>query len=95
MGRYVDQRVLLLIFPQLTDFGDYSLDHLHADASESVRGLEVDVVDLLDTFRRFDPEELKVSSKDVTHPNAFANGLVVDEIAEYLMGRSDTSHWFE
>jgi hypothetical protein len=81
--------------PELANFGNYPLEHLHADVASAVHGLDVDVIDLLDTFRVLDPEKLKMSTEDWTHPSYFANGLVVDQVVTCLKARSDTSGWFD
>jgi hypothetical protein len=81
---HVDSRILLLIFPSLVNFESYPLRHLHAEATSSVDGLDFDTIDLFDSFAPYDPEDLKVAPKDLTHPNAFANDIVTERITTYL-----------
>jgi hypothetical protein len=84
LQRHVDSRILVVVFPALTDFKNYPLPHLHADVASSLRGLDVDMIDLLDVFSSYDPAELKVAEDDTTHPNRFANGMVTEQISTYL-----------
>lgn len=84
LQNHVGSRILLLIFPTLAGFENYSLAHLHADVKNSVDGLNFDTIDLFEAFLPYAPEELKVSPKDLTHPNAFANSIVTEQIILYL-----------
>ena len=95
LQEHVQSRILLLIFPVLIDFKDYPYSHLHDDVEISVRGLDIDTIDLLDVFEPYDLEDLKIAVHDRTHPNRFANGLVIEQIATYLKLELEALDLFE
>jgi lysophospholipase L1-like esterase len=94
LDELVDTRILLTVFPTLVKFDTYAYAHLHADALRSVEGLDYDTLDLLDTFRPYNPDQLKVSPTDVTHPNAFGISLATDQIAKYFMSLPEADRYF-
>jgi lysophospholipase L1-like esterase len=80
---------LAVIFPLTprNSWSDYRYGDLHAQVAREARANGFQVVDLLDTFRRYPPEQLVLSPTD-DHPNALAHRLAAEAITRAILWQS-------
>lgn len=75
------------VFEQGVSFREYSLAWIHEDLARAARGAGLTVIDLLEAYRPYDPEDLKQPDPpgwhDPWHPNARGHRIA----AEYLGAR--------
>ncbi len=76
--------VVLVIFPQVSDFDNYPYRSIHRQVVEAARsGGLTHVVDLLSSFNGRNPRKLRVSPVD-GHPNRVAHRIAAEAIFNYL-----------
>ncbi len=79
-----DARVIVLIFPIIgSDWSNYPYRDIHQKVGALAIENGFQVVDLLDYYGTYSPEELKVSADD-GHPNALAHALAAQAVLETL-----------
>jgi len=79
---------LLVIFPLTPkkSWTDYGYGDLHAQVAREARSNGFQVIDLLETFRRYPPGDLVLSPTD-DHPNALAHHLAAEAISQAVLSR--------
>jgi len=75
---------VVLIWPLLTDFGDYQYTGIHDWVGQQARNHGFRVIDLLPAFSRKSFRDLQVTSEDNVHPNAGGHALAVAELINSL-----------
>ncbi len=84
---------LVVIFPLLdgapgSSFADYPWAFVHEQVSREARSHGFAVLDLLPTFARHSPAELKITPADLLHPNALGHRLAAEAIFAEISSRS-------
>jgi len=93
-----DIRLQFVLIPTLTGLNEnYPYAELRDKTSSFVSGRAIPLIDLFDTFARFDPQELWVHSEN-THWNGKATRLAAREIVEQiraqrLLGSAPSEGW--
>lgn len=77
-------RLLVVTFPFLDSLGpDYEYEHAHARLAAFWQEIDVPHLDLLDTYRSYEPNELIVNRHDA-HPNELAHALAAEAIDTFV-----------
>jgi hypothetical protein len=76
--------IVLAIFPLIYDYGHYKWDDLNTMIVALCEENRLRCVPLLDTYRQFDYNELRVQRGDFTHPSAKGNELAAASIGAFL-----------
>ena len=80
-----DTRIVVVIFPELTDFKHYRRMYQHERVVDALRGLDCEILDLVVPFSRFAPEDLQLDPRDRTHPNALGARVAAEATVELLL----------
>ena len=76
--------VLVVIFPILYELDDYAWASVHEQVAAAATERGFHVVDLLASYRGFDPNDLQVVEGDHVHPNALGHQIAAEAIDRYL-----------
>ena len=76
--------VLIVIFPIMYKFDDYPFIRIHDFVKEIAREKDFYVIDLLDTYRQYDADELILNKYD-RHPNELGHKLAAEAIYDKLV----------
>jgi len=86
LARQDNAWVLVAIFPLASghSWADYAYRDLHAQVAAEARSDGFQVVDLLDAFRAYPPDQLVLSSSD-DHPNRLGHRLAAEAITRAIL----------
>ncbi len=76
--------VLLVIFPVFYELETYAWADVHAQVAEAAASRGFLVLDLLETYRGHDPNDLQVVEGDHVHPNPLGHRLAAEAIDRFL-----------
>lgn len=79
-----DFKVVVLIWPLLSEFGNYEYSGIHDWVMQQAVGNGFQVIDLLPVFSSKSFRDLQVTSEDNVHPNAAGHSLAVTELINNL-----------
>jgi hypothetical protein len=80
--------IVVVIFPLLYNLEDgYPLEREHAEVRRAFGDAGIDVVDLLEPYRRYRAENLWAHPVD-PHPNRLAHQLAAESVARFLAARN-------
>lgn len=82
-----DTALMCVIFPYLKPFEKYT-DFEQADyrnMKEVLQSLDIDYLDLRQTFAKFDSMNLRMHEVDFVHPNLKGHEIAAEEVYNYLM----------
>ena len=75
----------MVIFPILKNFEDYKWEYVHLKVSEEAAQNDFIVIDLLDNYKKYNEEEIKITKTDFWHPNKLGHRIAADVIYEKLI----------
>ncbi len=78
-----NMKLALVIFPELHQLDDYPFRSLHTIVSKACRSLDIEVLDLIDTFEGMNERDLWCHPSD-HHPNAEAHRIASEAIDPFL-----------
>lgn len=81
------RRNVVLIFPVLDRFENYLFALEHRRVVSSLDGLNYEVLDLMERYRRHAPQTLRVEARDTTHPNALGHAIAADAAMKLLVDK--------
>ncbi len=82
-----DARIVVVIFPELTDFRVYVRKRLHERIVEALNGTTCEVLDLLEPFSRHEFQALQLNPRDNAHPNALGNRIAAEAALAFLRAK--------
>ena len=77
-------KVVLVIFPLIKDLKNYRWEKIHSALSEEAIKSNFIVIDLLDEYRKYEEEKIKLRKNDILHPNKFGQEVAADFIYKRL-----------
>jgi len=77
-------QLVVVVFPMLYDFQDYPFERYHRQVLRLLNELDIDHIDLLTPYRRFDAQEFRVLENDAWHPNELGHKIAADKLQSYL-----------
>jgi hypothetical protein len=91
LRRMADQdgfRIVAVIFPLLYKLDDYPLEPEHLEVKSAFAAAGIEAVDLLDSFRGREAEDLWAHPVD-PHPNEIAHGIAAERLAHLLAAANE------
>ena len=84
--------VIIVIFPVFYgDFNKYQWSWIHEKVKSEAEENGFFVLDLLETYKNYNLKELKITKKDILHPNKQGHRIAAEEIYEFLNKNNLTS----
>ena len=77
-------KLVVVVFPMLYDFKDYPFTAYHEQALSLFKQLEIDYIDLMPVFNRYQASDFRIVKADATHPNELGHRLAAEEIDRYF-----------
>lgn len=85
MSREDGTPVLVVILPMFWDFDRYPFEGVHRKVAAEARKQGFSVLDLYDSLKGHDVEELRLERGDDTHPSALAHRLIATALRDHLL----------
>lgn len=89
VGRSNGIPVVLVVFPVMYDFQEYKWDWIHRKVEEEARKYHFRVIQLIDEFKQYPVEAIRVERGDFVHPNKRGHYLAAVEVRKYLSERTE------
>ena len=77
-------KVLVLIWPIVTDYSNYSYKHIHDWVEETAKDYDLPIIDLLPHFSKYPYKQLQVMSLDHVHPNSLGHKIAAEAFFSWL-----------
>jgi lysophospholipase L1-like esterase len=78
-------KVVILIFPWLVEeSGIYPYETAHKIVTHEANRVGFDIVEIVDEYLEAGVENLKITKKDLVHPNDLGHRIVAQKIADYI-----------
>lgn len=78
-------KVIITIFPYLIDFKNYKIKSAHDNVRNEAEKNKFFVVDLLDAYKNYFFEDLKLLPDDVAHPNSKGHEIAANETYKNIL----------
>lgn len=79
--------VVLALFPILYQLDDYRWTEVHQQVRDAAEQNGIDVLDLLERFKRHRQADLQVDNGDHVHPNALGHRVAASALFDFLVSR--------
>jgi len=80
---------ILVVFPVMFEFGQYKWTWIHQKVAAEAGRLGFHVVDLLDAYRRYPVNQVRLERGDFIHPNALGHQLAAAAVTNYFVSSPD------
>jgi lysophospholipase L1-like esterase len=87
LGRQRNLPVLVVIFPLLVDYSEYSFRDLHDQVRQLLEQERLPHIDLTRAYAAQGADRLRLRENDETHPNALGHSIAANEIHAWLTER--------
>jgi len=78
-------KVVVVIFPILKNLQDYKWAEIHSRVAQRAEKNGFYVIDILDEYKKYKDEELKIQDTDIYHPNRLGHEIAADAIYKRLL----------
>lgn len=87
LQREYDFDVLVIIWPLITDYGNYGFESIHRWVQEQAKERGLSAVDLLPSFSGLRYRDLQVTAEDNVHPNALGHKIAAEAFLAWYRSR--------
>ena len=90
--------IVFLIHPIIEAYENYSLSTVHEKLGEIASESGLPILDLLNAYSIYNPEELSVARKaqiDMIHPNEKGHRITADALFDFIIQRDDFQKWID
>lgn len=84
-----DFKVLVIVWPVITDYNDYRFEHIHRWVAGQAKKRGFSFIDLFPNFSKIPYRDLQITSEDNVHPNAVGHRIAAESFLTWYRSRDN------